>query len=199
MDKIISACNKDYPRMNLPKPGPNVGGPCLFKDGRFLTTALPYADLINTSFLINEGFPAFVFDKLRARMNSDYYNHQAKTIGILGATFKKDNDDIRNSLSFKMAKICREAGYDVIMHDPFWKDGDKRNQSFETVVNKSDVIIIMTPHTPFVEKLDDMFVSIQHPMDQRPKRTLFVDIWKCLDLAKKTDDGIFYGVYKENV
>lgn len=199
MDKIISACNKDYPRMNLPKPGPNVGGPCLFKDGRFLTTALPYADLINTSFLINEGFPAFVFDKLRDRMNSDYYNHQAKTIGILGATFKKDNDDIRNSLSFKMAKICREAGYDVIMHDPFWKDGDKRNISFEAVVKTSDVIIIMTPHTPFVEKLDKMFVDIQHPMDQRPKRTLFVDIWKCLDLSKKTDDGIFYGVYKQNV
>jgi UDP-N-acetyl-D-mannosaminuronic acid dehydrogenase len=37
INKIIDACNDDYPRLHLPGPGPNVGGPCLFKDGWFLT------------------------------------------------------------------------------------------------------------------------------------------------------------------
>ena len=34
IDKVIDACNFDYPRMAVPHPGPNVGGPCLFKDGQ---------------------------------------------------------------------------------------------------------------------------------------------------------------------
>jgi UDP-N-acetyl-D-mannosaminuronic acid dehydrogenase len=29
--RITDAVNKDYNRMALPKPGPNVGGPCLFQ------------------------------------------------------------------------------------------------------------------------------------------------------------------------
>lgn len=197
MDKIIDACNKNYSRMNLPKPGPNVGGPCLFKDGRFLTTGIPFADLINTSFLINEGFPAFIMEQIRKRLDSDQYNGPVETIGILGATFKKDNDDIRNSLSFKMAKIVREAGPEVIMHDPFWKDKDKRNKSFTEVMNKSDVIIIMTPHTPFVEALNKRLYE-HAPVGDVMRKTLIVDIWKCLDMSKKTDDGIFYGVYRQN-
>jgi UDP-N-acetyl-D-mannosaminuronic acid dehydrogenase len=197
MDKIIDACNKNYPRMNLPKPGPNVGGPCLFKDGRFLTTGVPYADLINTSFLINEGFPAFIMDKIRKRIESDGNYFHVETIGILGATFKKDNDDIRNSLSFKMAKICRESGPNVLMHDPFWRDNDPRNVSFDKVLGTSNVIIIMTPHTPFVEKLNKR-LSDHIPAGTVLQRTLIVDVWKCLDLSKKTDDGIFYGVYKQN-
>ena len=30
--KIVDACNYNYPRLNLRVPGPNVGGPCLYKD-----------------------------------------------------------------------------------------------------------------------------------------------------------------------
>ena len=40
IDKVIEACNYDYPRMAVPHPGPNVGGPCLFKDGKFLLTEI---------------------------------------------------------------------------------------------------------------------------------------------------------------
>ena len=42
INKVIDACNRKYPRMNLPVPGPNVGGPCLYKDGWFLIEKIPY-------------------------------------------------------------------------------------------------------------------------------------------------------------
>jgi UDP-N-acetyl-D-mannosaminuronic acid dehydrogenase len=59
VDKITKAINFNYPRMDLPLPGPNVGGPCLFKDGRFLLSDIPFGDLIQTGFLINEGMPDY--------------------------------------------------------------------------------------------------------------------------------------------
>ena len=102
IDKVIDACNYDYPRMDVPHPGPNVGGPCLFKDGRFLLSDIPFGDLIQTSFLINEGIPDYIFNRIR-EINPDIEN-----VLILGATFKKNCDDTRNSLSFKMKKVCKK-------------------------------------------------------------------------------------------
>ena len=59
--KVIKLSKFQYPRLDgLASPGPNVGGPCLFKDGKFLIENVPYADLINSSFHINEGMPAFI-------------------------------------------------------------------------------------------------------------------------------------------
>ena len=101
IDKVIDACNFDYPRMDVPHPGPNVGGPCLFKDGKFLLSDIPFGDLINTSFLINEGMPDYVFNRIKD------INPYIEKVLIMGATFKKGCDDTRNSLSFKMRKIGR--------------------------------------------------------------------------------------------
>ncbi len=44
--RVIQACNKDYPRLNLPRPGSNVGGPCLYKDGYYLIDRIPYQEII---------------------------------------------------------------------------------------------------------------------------------------------------------
>ena len=48
IDRVIEACNYGYERMAVPTPGPNVGGPCLFKDGRFLLTDIPFGDRKST-------------------------------------------------------------------------------------------------------------------------------------------------------
>jgi UDP-N-acetyl-D-mannosaminuronic acid dehydrogenase len=65
IEKVTKAINHNYNRMGLPLPGPNVGGPCLFKDGRFLVSDIPFGDLISTSFLINEGMPDYIFNRIK--------------------------------------------------------------------------------------------------------------------------------------
>lgn len=180
INKIIDACNYNYPRLNLPKPGPNVGGPCLFKDGRFLTAGIPYGDLINTSFLINEGFVYYLFDKVYRKAAMD----SRKNLTILGMTFKKDSDDIRNSLSFKLAKIAKQKGLNVTMCDPLWA-GDSRNTEFNKAVDSADILFVMTPHTIFHELFE-----------KRPKTDKWmwtVDVWKEFAFGNRiTSDGINY-------
>ncbi len=65
--KVINACNKDYPRLNLPRPGSNVGGPCLYKDGYYLIDRIAFPDIIASAFKINESVTRYLLDKVKAK------------------------------------------------------------------------------------------------------------------------------------
>src|SRR3989344_1907170 len=64
--QIVDLVNKNYKRGWLALPG-LTGGPCLFKDGFFLIGDVPFADLIATSWKINESIPLFLIKKVRER------------------------------------------------------------------------------------------------------------------------------------
>lgn len=157
-NRIIDAINEDYPRMNLAGPGPNVGGPCLYKDGYFLLERLPFPDLISTAFKINEGMSAQVVMKVERMPN-------VRKVGILGMTFKRDSDDIRNSLAFKLRKQLDNGVYAVVCVDPFLEP--YRDTS---VLKRADCIVLMTPHSAF-EELERLATDIDNPDCQ------VIDIW----------------------
>jgi UDP-N-acetyl-D-mannosaminuronic acid dehydrogenase len=75
------------------------------------------------------------------------YDLSNKTVGILGMTFKGNVDDFRDSLSFKLKKILEDHAKEVICSDeilqkPYFVD-------FDTVLSKSDIIIIASPHKSY--------------------------------------------------
>ncbi len=170
IDKIIDACNYDYPRMDVPHPGPNVGGPCLFKDGKFLLTDIPFGDLINTSFHINEGMPDYLFNRIKS------INPNIEKVLILGATFKKDCDDTRNSLSYKMRKVCKKHGVEVDIWDPFIEA--------DTWMKPQDVdaVIVMTPHTG---------TESEWPLIGFREDCIVADLWKIYPESKLSNTGIY--------
>lgn len=170
IDKVIDACNFDYPRMAVPHPGPNVGGPCLFKDGKFLLSDIPFGDLINTSFLINEGMPDYLFNRIKE------IKPKLKNVLILGATFKKNCDDTRNSLSYKMKKVCRKHGVNADIVDPFVHN--EPTKAFE----EYDAVIVMTPH--------DVFQDYYGPQMFNDE-CIVADLWKMWDKSKLSDTGIY--------
>jgi UDP-N-acetyl-D-mannosaminuronic acid dehydrogenase len=174
--KIIRAANKDYPRLNIPLPGPNVGGPCLFKDGKFLLSDVPYADLIQTSFLINEGMPEYMFKQILS------LNPTVSKIAIMGATFKANCDDERNSLSFKFAKICKRHGIEYSFFDPYIKHPD--NVWPTNDIDSYDAYVIMTPHSVFHKFFETYMNRIEGG-------TVIADAWKFLDRSKDTRSGIY--------
>ena len=175
IDKVIDACNYDYPRMDVPHPGPNVGGPCLFKDGRFLLSDIPFGDLIQTSFLINEGMPDYLFNRIR-EINPDIEN-----VLILGATFKKGCDDIRNSLSFKMKKVCKKHGVRAYMVDPLHIEDMNipNNKTF-------DAVIVMTPHDEFINPEELGYKTEDFRYD-----CVIADLWKMFPKSKISNTGIY--------
>jgi UDP-N-acetyl-D-mannosaminuronic acid dehydrogenase len=175
MHRIIKAANYGYERNAIPLPGPNVGGPCLFKDGRFLLSDIPFADLIQTSFHINEGMPDYIFNRIRE------INPKIKTVLILGAAFKKDCDDTRNSLSFKMKKVCKKNGAAAYIWDPFVRTSDQDIKRFDTAT-EYDAVIVMTPHSG---------MDASWPLYKFRKECIVADIWKMYPESKLSSSGIY--------
>lgn len=177
INRIIDGCNDDYPRLNLPGPGPNVGGPCLFKDGWFLVEKVPFNELIVTSFRINEGMPAQIVNKLDADENIE-------TVAILGMAFKANSDDTRNSVSFKLKKQLEFRGYDVRCVDPHvpgYQDW--------SALQGADALVLMSPHKEF-EDLAKLMEQVGNP------GALIVDIWGFWDEMRHLSSNGYF-VYEE--
>jgi len=177
INKIIDACNDNYPRLDLPGPGPNVGGPCLFKDGWFLIEKVPFNDLIVTSFRINEGMPAQIVNKLDEDDNIE-------VVAILGMAFKSNSDDTRNSVSFKLKKQLEFRGYDVRCLDPHVSGYENWD-----VLEGADALVLMSPHKEFKD-LPALMAHVGNP------GALIVDIWGFWDKMRyRSNNGYF--IYKE--
>jgi len=173
--KIIDVYKYNYPRLNLPVPGSNVGGPCLYKDGWFLVERIPFNELISSAFKINEGMTMHIVSKL------EQYP-QIKKVTILGMTFKPGSDDTRNSLSFKLNKQLARNAYDIVLVDPFlegYRDMER--------VRGSDAIVLMTPHKEFSDLQAIMNLVAND-------ECLYVDIWGFWEKMKyNSRNGYFFG------
>lgn len=172
--EIVNLVNYKYKRGGLNLPG-LTAGPCLFKDGFFLISDLPFTDLISTSWKINEAIPVLLVKKIRERMKLD-----GKKVVILGLAYKNEVDDIRESLSFKVRKALIRERANVVLHDPYIKN--YINQDIEQDVYKAlegaDVIFIATKHKSY-ERLN--IVKIQKLV----KKTCIVcDIWNVFKTEK---------------
>jgi len=173
--KIIDACNYNYPRLNLPTPGPNVGGPCLHKDGWFLIERFPFNELISTAFKINESMTMQIASKLEQFP-------LIRKVTILGMTFKANSDDTRNSLSFKLKKQLERYDYELVLVDPFLKDYEDMQR-----MQGSNAVVLMTPHTDF----GDLSMILDLVANDE---CLYVDIWGLWEVMKyKSKNGYFFG------
>ena len=141
---VMNLVTKDYPRASdLPGPG-LTAGPCLFKDTMQLAATLSHNfPLGNAAMMINEGLPSYIVKRLKTK-----YELDKMTVGILGAAFKAEVDDIRGSLSYKLRKSLKFECRNVLMSDPFVKD--LRLVPMDQLIEDSDLIIIATPHTSYL-------------------------------------------------
>jgi UDP-N-acetyl-D-mannosaminuronic acid dehydrogenase len=142
--RIREAITFDYPRASdLPNAGFSAG-PCLFKD------TMQLAAFSNNNFAlghsamqVNEGMPLYLVSKLEEK-----FDLKNLTVGILGAAFKGESDDIRSSLSYKLKKILQFKVKKVLMTDPYVTiDADLI--SLEETLERSDVLIIGAPHIAY--------------------------------------------------
>ena len=142
--RIVELVNKNYKRGGLALPG-LTGGPCLFKDGFFLVGDVPFADLITTSWKINESIPLFLIKKIRERTKLE-----GKKTVILGLAFKAEIDDIRESLAFKVKKALERERAKVFLHDPYVPG---YQNDLDEILGDADLIFLATNHS-YYQNLD---------------------------------------------
>ncbi len=141
--RIYDAITYKYPRtQSFPKAG-LTAGPCLFKD------TMQLAAFSNNNFflghaamLINEGMPNFIVQTLR-----EAHPLKDRTVGILGMAFKANNDDKRESLSYKIKKILEVEARAVLCSDVYINDPGF--VPAQELVERSDIIVLGTPHREY--------------------------------------------------
>lgn len=167
--QIVDLVNKNYKRGGLALPG-LTGGPCLFKDGFFLVGDVPFADLITTSWKINESIPLFLIKKVRERTKLE-----GKKAVILGLAFKAEIDDIRESLAFKVKKALERERAKVFLHDPYVAG---YQNDLNEVLKDADLIFLATNHN-FYKKLDIATVR-----KLASKNCIICDVWNVFKTNK---------------
>ena len=167
--QIVDLVNHKYKRGGLAMQG-LTGGPCLFKDGFFLIGDVPFADLIATSWKINESVPLFLIKKIRERAKLE-----GKKAVILGLAFKAEIDDIRESLAFKVKKALERERSKVFLHDPYVSEykGD-----LKAILKNADLIFLATNHAMY-KKLD-----IENIKKLVSKNCVICDVWNVFETNK---------------
>jgi len=143
-------------------PGPGLGGHCIPIDPFYLTWKAREYD-INTKFIelageINTYMPYFVVDKTADALNNEKKSLKGSKVLILGASYKKDIDDMRESPSLKLIEILRERGSIVDYNDPYVPKLPKTRKyeyDMESIplteenLQKYDVLLLSTDHSNY--------------------------------------------------
>jgi UDP-N-acetyl-D-mannosaminuronic acid dehydrogenase len=162
INHIVGLVNQGYKRGGLALPGFSAG-PCLFKDGFFLVNQIPFTELITTAWKINESVPLFLVAAL-----SEKTSLRNKKAVILGAAFKADSDDARQSLSYKVRKALLRERAQVQLHDPHIKGLD---QDLADVLLGVDIVFVATNHSAYRE------VGLHGLREMVGRDCLVCDIW----------------------
>ncbi|MGD9488525.1 MAG: nucleotide sugar dehydrogenase [Calditrichaceae bacterium] len=118
---IYAASTKPFGYMPF-YPGPGLGGHCIPIDPFYLTWKAREFE-INTRFIelageVNTSMPFWVVSKVMDALNDHGKSLKGSKILVLGAAYKKDIDDPRESPSFKLMEILLEKGAVVDYNDP---------------------------------------------------------------------------------
>ncbi len=152
---IDAAASKPFGFMKF-TPGPGVGGHCIPIDPLYLSWklhSLNYtARFIELASEINTNMPRFVVSKVQDALNNHGKPVKGSRVLVLGAAYKPDIDDIRESPALEVIHLLIDKGADVVYHDPYISHIDEEDWTRDSVkdlmaeVQKADAVVIITNH-----------------------------------------------------
>ncbi len=148
---VIDLAN-NHPRVDILDPGIGVGGHCLPVDPWFLDEVDPeHTNLITTARRINDMMPDLAARRIR-RAVADYAEPK---LLALGASYKPNTDDQRNSPAEQIVDDLRLDGYSVAHYDRFVRG--RGYDDLRTLVDAEapDVIVQLVAHDETVDEIGD--------------------------------------------
>ncbi|MFH0792983.1 MAG: nucleotide sugar dehydrogenase [bacterium] len=140
-------------------PGPGLGGHCIPIDPHYLSWKLKtlnyYAKFIELAAEINGNMPSYVISKVVSALNDQGKSVRSSKVVVLGAAYKKDVSDVRESPALDILHQLIEKGAVVCYSDPHIpevSEGTIRLRSVpltKKLLNESDCVVIVTNHTSF--------------------------------------------------
>ena len=171
--EVIELINHDYPRGGMARPGLTAGA-CLRKDFTFSEERSNAPGMLLAVSRVHETVPVFIVKGLKSRLGGSLRDLK---VAVLGLTFKRDSDDVRDSLSYKVVRMLERELAHVARHDPHVPD---ESEPLDAALDGADAVVVATNHSEFegiAARLAD--------------GTLLVDPWNV------TGAGQVFGVVRE--
>jgi UDP-N-acetyl-D-glucosamine dehydrogenase len=167
---IDAAATKPFGYMPF-YPGPGLGGHCLPIDPLYLSwklKSLNYrARFIELAGEINSAMPEYVCDRVAWALNERERSVKGSHVLVLGVTYKRDVDDIRESPALDILKILESRGARVAYNDPHVPELQLNGSTLQSEelmagVRRADVTVIVTDHTcyPYAEIVQNARVVV---------------------------------------
>ena len=140
-------------------PGPGVGGHCIPVDSVYYsfwarTRGWP-AELAEHARRVNAHMPFYVATLVRDVLQNKEKTIKGSKILILGVTYKKDIEDVRESPILELIHLLRDEGAIINFHDPAVESiGEEktvinRSELTEEVISNQDCVVFAVAHSSY--------------------------------------------------
>ena len=139
-------------------PGPGLGGHCIPIDPFYLSWKTKQAGIearfIELAGHINGAMPHFVVDKIQNALNEERKPLKGSHVHIMGVSYKRDIDDVRESPALDIILLLERRGATVSYSDPFVPELRIDERHWRAVepaeaVPHADCAVIITDHKRF--------------------------------------------------
>jgi UDP-N-acetyl-D-glucosamine dehydrogenase len=139
-------------------PGPGLGGHCIPIDPFYLSWKTKQAGIearfIELAGYINGQMPHFVVEKIQDALNDHSKPLKGSHVHILGAAYKRNIDDVRESPALDIILLLERRGARVTYSDPYVSElqlASHRLIAEDALVcsGNADCVVIVTDHSSF--------------------------------------------------
>src|SRR5919202_4314729 len=157
--EVIDLINRDYPRGGIAAPG-LTAGTCLRKDFTFSEERSNAPGMLLAVSRVHESVPLFLVEGLKRRLGGSLRDCK---VAVLGLTFKRGSDDLRDSLAEKLVRLLQRELAHVARHDPH---APLATDPLDAALDGARAVVIATNHPEF-----------ERIIPQLPRDAWLVDPW----------------------
>jgi UDP-N-acetyl-D-mannosaminuronic acid dehydrogenase len=150
---VIELINHDYPRGGMARPGFTAGA-CLRKDFAFSEERSSAPGMLLAVSRVHETVPLFLVNGLKARLDGSLRDRK---VAVLGLSFKRDSDDLRDSLSHKLIRLLERELAHVSRHDPHVP---AESEPLDAALEGADAVVVATNHSEFDQLLERLSADV---------------------------------------
>jgi len=157
-----------------------VGGHCIPVDPYYLTHAAERvghdSKVVLAGRSVNEGMPGMILEKIRLLAESEGCSVENSSLLFLGATFKPDITDMRNSKTFALFKMIASQNPNSCLIEPNVDPAELNEKvpyaitSDEAIDQTWDIVVVGVAHSNYPDELRD------HVFGENSDTKLVVDV-----------------------
>ncbi len=151
VDLVIEACNSQ-PFSHIHSPGIAVGGHCIPIYPRFYLWNDPQATIVRAAREANAGMPNYAVDLL-AQVHGPLVGQR---VAVLGASYRGGVKETAFSGVFSTVAALKDAGGEVVVHDPMYTDEELRSLGFSPyrLGEAIDAAVVQADHASYRDLAD---------------------------------------------